>query len=107
MNRELAQAAIRHLCKLLRYTTDHIETIALYSLEARLARFLLAQSDGGASFALTLNQSEIADLIGASRPKVNQALASFEEAGAIIRNGAAVTCDRAALRRLAGFVEEG
>jgi CRP/FNR family cyclic AMP-dependent transcriptional regulator len=104
---DLARAAIRHLCKLLRYTTDHIEAIALYSLDARLARFLLAQSDGSAIFALTLNQSEIADLIGASRPKVNQALAAIETMGAIKRSGAAVTCDRAALRRLAGLsVEE-
>jgi CRP/FNR family cyclic AMP-dependent transcriptional regulator len=102
----LAQAAIRHLCRLLRYTTDHIEAIALYSLEARLARFLLTQSDGGATFSLTLNQSEIADLIGASRPKVNQALAALETAGAIKRDGAAVTCDRAALRSLAGLSAE-
>lgn len=102
----LAQAAIRHLCTLLRYTTDHIEAIALYSLEARLARFLLAQSDGGPTFTLSLNQSEIADLIGASRPKVNQALAALETAGAIRRAGADVTCDRAALRPLAGLAGE-
>jgi CRP/FNR family cyclic AMP-dependent transcriptional regulator len=104
---DLGRAAIGHLCKLLRYTTDHIETIALYGLDARLARFLLAQSDGGATFALTLNQSEIADLIGASRPKVNQALAAFEAAGAMDRAGAAITCDRAALRKIAGLTEDG
>lgn len=104
---DVARAAIRHLCKLLRYTTAHIEAIALYTLDARLARFLLAQSDGGgATFALTLNQSEIADLIGASRPKVNQALGALEAAGAIRRAGTAVTCDRAALRKLAGLAEE-
>lgn len=102
---ELAKAAIRHLCALLRYTTDHIEGIALYSLEARLARFLLNQSDGGARFALTLNQSEIADLIGASRPKVNQALAALEKDGAIERDGSSIACNREALRRLAGLPE--
>jgi CRP/FNR family transcriptional regulator, cyclic AMP receptor protein len=104
---ELAQAAIRHLCTLLRYTTDHIEGIALYTLEARLARFLLQQSDGAASFALTLNQSEIADLLGASRPKVNQALSALEDAGAISRAGTAITCDRGALGRLAAMREAG
>jgi CRP/FNR family transcriptional regulator, cyclic AMP receptor protein len=103
---DLARAAIGHLCKLLRYTTDHIETIALYGLDARLARFLLAQSDAGATFELTLNQSEIADLIGASRPKVNQALGALEAASAIRRTGAAVTCDRAALRKIAGHFAE-
>lgn len=104
---ELAQAAIRHLCKLLRYTTDHIEGIALYTLEARLARFLLnSQPDGAASFVLELSQSEIADLVGASRPKVNQTLAALESAGAIAREGAAITCDRAALRRIGGLAED-
>ncbi len=99
---ELAFAAIRHLCALVRYTTDHIETIALYGLEARLARFLLAtrspRDDEEAperhQFALDISQSEIAELLGASRPKVNQAFKALERAGAVTRAGQVLTCDR-------------
>jgi CRP/FNR family transcriptional regulator, cyclic AMP receptor protein len=111
---ELAQAAIRHLCALVRYTTDHIETIALYSLEARLARFLLSavrRSHGSepparAGFLLDLNQSEIADLIGSSRPKVNRAMAALEKTGAIKRDGKTMSCDRDKLMRLAAMPDE-
>ena len=86
---ELAQAAIRHLCALVRYTTDHIETIALYSIEVQAGAIsafcgaAIAWSDPPArpGFLLDLNQSEIADLIGSSRPKVNQALVALERWG--------------------------
>ncbi len=106
---ELAQAAIRHLCGLVRYTTDHIETIALYSLEARLARFLLSaarRAHGGEpsallEFRLDLNQSEIADLIGSSRPKVNRALVALEQMGAIRRIGKSISCNHDELALIA------
>ncbi len=37
-----AEAVIRFLCAQLRDTTDRLETIALYDLNARVARFFLA-----------------------------------------------------------------
>ena len=33
---------MRHLCRRLRETTDQLETIALYDLDSRVARFFLA-----------------------------------------------------------------
>jgi CRP-like cAMP-binding protein len=100
---ELTRAAIRHLCGLVRYTTDHIETVALYGLRARLARFLLASlvPGPGPSPALDLNQSEIADLLGSTRSKVNGALAELEAQGAIERVGKILTLQRDALMKIA------
>jgi CRP/FNR family cyclic AMP-dependent transcriptional regulator len=110
---ELAETFIRHLCSLLRYTTEHIETIALYGLEGRLARFLLSQlnPDAGevaqrAELQLELSQSDIAELLGASRPKVNRAIVTLEKAGAIRRDGKTILCNRARLVRIADPEDE-
>jgi CRP/FNR family transcriptional regulator, cyclic AMP receptor protein len=105
----LQMPILQVLCVRLRETTDQLESIALYPLEARLARFLLwhvkrygrTRADGARSAPLTISQSAIASFVGASRPKVNRLLASFEERGAIERRGAIVHCDVAALARLA------
>ena len=106
-NAQIADAFIRHLCSLLRYTTEHIETIALYGLEGRIARFLLSQlgpEDGGPTASqvqLDLNQSDIGELLGASRPKVNQAIATLEKAGAIRREGKTIFCNVTKLTAIA------
>jgi CRP-like cAMP-binding protein len=102
-------AVVKVLCSRLRETTDQLEAIALYPLEARLARFLLwhlkrhgrTRPDGASITPLTLSQGAIASFVGASRPKVNRLLAAFEAEGAIDRRGALVHCNVAALRRLA------
>lgn len=107
---EIAEAFIRHLCSLLRYTTEHIETIALYGLEGRLARFLLSQlpatETARADLQLELSQSDIAELLGASRPKVNRAIAMLEKEGAIRRKGKTISCNRARLIRIADPEDE-
>jgi len=105
----LQMPILKVLCSRLRDTTDQLESIALYPLEARLARFLLwhvkrhgrTRADGARSAPLTISQGAIASFVGASRPKVNRLLAAFEERGAIERRGAIVHCDIAALMRLA------
>ena len=74
----------------MRDTTDRLETIALYDLNSRVARFFLAtlkQIHGNelpesANLRLTLSQSDIAGILGASRPKVNRAILSLEECSA-------------------------
>jgi CRP/FNR family cyclic AMP-dependent transcriptional regulator len=106
-NGSIAEAFIRHLCSLLRYTTEHIETIALYGLEGRIARFLLSElrsGDGGAmgrQVELELSQSDLAELLGASRPKVNQAIATLEKTGAIRRTGKTFICHETRLAAIA------
>lgn len=109
---ELAEAAVRFLSGRLRDADEQLEAIALHPIEARLARFFLAaarQKDpnakhGKVSLSLPISQSELALLVGASRPKVNAALALLEAEGAIERKGALVVCNVEALSGL-GNVE--
>lgn len=108
-NARVAQAAITFLCQRLRDTSEQSEAIALHSIEVRLARFFLsrckhrdaAAGANRASFDLGMSQSELALLIGASRQKVNAALALLEEEGAVKRTGSRVGCNVARLQRLA------
>lgn len=109
----IALAFVAWLCGRLRETTEQMETIALYRLEARLARFLLGfvrqkapgrEPTGSVRLDLPLNQSEIADIVGATRPKVNRAFADLEESGAIARTPDGVICR---LDRLAEIAEGG
>jgi CRP/FNR family transcriptional regulator, cyclic AMP receptor protein len=104
----VSDAVISFLCERLRNVSDKLETIALYPLEVRLARFLLAALKGrpdspGRRLPLELrfSQSELALLLGASRPKINLALGSLESAGAIGRTSDRLFCDRAKLAAIA------
>ena len=83
-NPEAAEAVMRYLCRRLRETTDQLETIALYDLDSRVARFFLAtlkQIHGDdlpdeASLHIALSQTEIAGILGAAPvPLVAQWLA--------------------------------
>jgi CRP/FNR family cyclic AMP-dependent transcriptional regulator len=81
---------------------------ALYAVEVRLARFLLLALKGQSAPAgkripleLGFSQGELAQLLGASRPKVNLALGFLEEAGAIGRTSDRLFCDPAILARIA------
>lgn len=105
----LGMAAARYFCRRLRDTTDQLEGIALYQLEARLARFLLftlRQIHGddvpeAAALRLEISQGELAAVLGASRPKVNRALLALQTGGALRRAGDALVCDAALLRAAA------
>jgi CRP/FNR family transcriptional regulator, cyclic AMP receptor protein len=103
-NPRVARAAIAFLCQRLRETSDQVEAIALHPIEARLARFLLLgckQDDGRFAVELGMSQNELALLLGASRQRVNAALALLEREGAIERSGSKVICNVARLKRLA------
>jgi CRP/FNR family cyclic AMP-dependent transcriptional regulator len=104
------EAVIRFLCRRVREADQQLEGIALYPIEARLARFFLAavRQKAGADVEdaivldLPISQSELALLIGASRPKVNAALATLEDQGAIDRKGGKFTCHIEQLEDIAG-----
>lgn len=106
---ELARAFMRFLCARLREVSDHFEHVALLPIEARVARFILdriahagdAPSGGRQRIELGLSQTELALLLGASRPKVNLALTALEQAGAIRRVAKEVECDTGLLEELA------
>lgn len=105
---QFVRNVIDFLCRRVRDTTDQLEMIALYSVEVRLARFLLlalkgqtAQAGRRIPLELGFSQGELAQLLGASRPKVNMALGFLEEAGAIGRTSDRLFCDPAILTRIA------
>jgi len=106
----VAEAAMRFLCTRIREADQQLEAIALYPIEGRLARFFLAAArakepdneDGRVTIDLPISQSELALLIGASRPKVNTALSMLETTGALERNGSRIVCDLEELEAIAG-----
>jgi CRP/FNR family cyclic AMP-dependent transcriptional regulator len=104
----ISDAVVSFLCRRLRDVSDKLETVALYPLEVRVARFLLAalgnkQAPPGRRVPLELHfsQSELALLLGASRPKINEALGALESAEAIRRTSDRLFCDRAKLAQIA------
>lgn len=106
----VAEAAVRFLCARIRDADQQLEGIALYPIEGRLARFFLAAArtkapdleEGRVTIDLPMSQSELALLIGASRPKVNTALSMLEQSGALERNGSRIICDLEELQAIAG-----
>lgn len=111
---EVVAGVARYFCRRLRETTDQLESIALYNLEARTARFLLftlRQIHGedlppNPVLRLEISQSEIAAVLGASRPKVNRALQVLLESGALARQGDSFVCNVEGLRAAADPVAD-
>jgi CRP-like cAMP-binding protein len=106
-------AALRFVCDRLRRTSEQLEAIALHPLEVRLARLLLSmarQQDPKAQkvvrLSSRLSQGELALLIGATRPRVNDALALLEGQDAVKRESNIIVCDLEALAGI-GEVDEG
>src|SRR5215510_9871436 len=104
----ISAGIIAVLCRRLRDTSSQLEAIALHPLEVRLARFLLfalqdRQAPPGKRVPLDLgfSQGELAQLLGASRPKVNTALGALESMGAIVRTLDRLFCDPAKLAQVA------
>jgi CRP/FNR family cyclic AMP-dependent transcriptional regulator len=87
---ELYDALLRLNCRRLRLMFDTIEDLNTRPLAARLAKqiLLLARSYGVAEgeeirIGLQLAQEDVAQLLGASRQRVNQELKGFERDGAV------------------------
>ena len=105
----LALSAITLVCGRLRDADSQLEAIALHPIEVRLARYLLAQLhlQKGLNLKtpnrldLEISQTELALRIGASRPKVNGAIAKLEECGAITRKDGFIECDPKELELIA------
>ncbi|WP_224702365.1 Crp/Fnr family transcriptional regulator [Devosia aquimaris] len=98
---QTARPLITYLVQRLRDTTEQLESIALFEIEARLARFLLVtlrhvfgdDIPDDPQLRLDLSQGELAGVLGASRPKVNRAILALEDIGAIARDGPVLRCD--------------
>ncbi len=103
-------AVIEFLCGRLRRVSDRLEDVALHPLVVRLARFLVvaigerrAPPGKRVPVELRFSQSELALLLGASRPKINASLAELERAGAVGRTLDRLFCDRDKLIEIAGL----
>jgi len=98
---QLLRVMMSHLVGMLRSTNDRLESLALYRLNARVARFLLGKLDekdqlrrtGSATIRLDMAQGELALALGASRPKVNRVFQDFILLGVLVRSGQDVVCD--------------
>jgi CRP/FNR family transcriptional regulator, cyclic AMP receptor protein len=88
---ELYDALLRLNCRRLRLMFDALEELNTKPLAARLARQLLqlarsygvAEDDGPIRIGLALAQEDLAQLLGASRQRVNQELKALERVGAV------------------------
>ncbi|HZE65957.1 MAG TPA: Crp/Fnr family transcriptional regulator [Sporichthyaceae bacterium] len=103
----IARALLVYLCDMVRRLSEQTADLVFLDLEGRLAKCLdrLAEERGivepeGIRLDLALTQSDLAGMVGGSRPSVNQALASFSRRGYLrTESRSIVITDRAGLRR--------
>ncbi len=87
---ELYDALLRLNCRRLRLLFDTVEDLATKPLQSRLAKQLLVlaraygiEHEEGTRIGLQLAQEDLAQMLGASRQRVNQELKGFERQGAL------------------------
>ncbi len=105
----LAINLVRILSSRVRLANEQIQTLATLDVYGRMARQLLAFADkygeasstGGVLIPIRLTQGDFADLVGASRKRVNQVMVSFKNYHYITvePNGHIVVHDRASLAK--------
>ena len=70
------------LCARIRRSDERMSDIAFFNLPVRLAKTLLSyQSRGGSAVKLSLTQSELAEMTGGTREKVNRCLREWQRQG--------------------------
>jgi CRP-like cAMP-binding protein len=106
---ELYEALLRLNCRRLRLMFDALEDLNTRPLAARLARQLLllarsygvAEPNGEVRIGLSLAQEDLAQLLGASRQRVNQELKALEREGVLrVEPSRLIVLDRARLLAL-------
>ena len=100
MHNEIAMSVLGYLAIRVRYLSNTIEDLALYTVRTRLARFLLARVDNKALGARRWTQEEIASHIGTVRDVVGRTLRNFAREGLVRREqGHLLITDRALVER--------
>lgn len=90
---QLAIAIIELLSMRLRHVTEYAESLAHLDVHARLARTLLEMADrygvkrNGVEIDFDLTQADLATMVGATRERVNRALAAFRAQGLLELRG--------------------
>ena len=107
---EMTYNLVRILSRRLRLADAHIQSLAALDVYGRVARQILAfaqeygqiAANGDIVVPLRLTQSDLADLVGASRVRVNQVLVDYRERGyiSVDPNHHIAVHDRESLARL-------
>ncbi len=90
---QLATALVELLSSRLRHVTEYAESLAFLDVHARLARALLEMADrygvrrDGIEIDFDMTQTDLATMVGATRERVNRALAAFKAQGLIELRG--------------------
>jgi CRP-like cAMP-binding protein len=88
---QLADSLFRSLGGMLRRLTDQAADQVFLDLPGRVAKLLLAlagdSATGGAEIDVPLTQTDLAQMVGGSRQRVNRILASFEARGLLEVHG--------------------
>ena len=108
---ELLDVLLRSMGALVRRLTERATDLVFLDLVARVAKLLLREAERrsgeqqqGALVDLGLTQTELAQMVGASRPAVNRVLQSLAARGSISIDGRKIIVqDSSALRRRAGL----
>ena len=108
---ELLDVLLRSMGALVRRLTERATDLVFLDLAARVAKLLLREAEGlsgeqrqGALVDLGLTQTELAQMVGASRPAVNRVLQSLAARGSISIDGHKIIInDPTALGRRAGL----
>ena len=108
---ELLDVLLRSMGALVRRLTERATDLVFLDLAARVAKLLLREAEGrsgeqrqGGLVDLGLTQTELAQMVGASRPAVNRVLQSLAARGLISINGHEIIINNlTALRRRAGL----
>ncbi|MBM3123506.1 MAG: Crp/Fnr family transcriptional regulator [Chloroflexi bacterium] len=104
----VARNLVRILSARVRLSDQMIQALATLDVPGRVARQLLAfaerygrEVERGVQIRITLTQGDIADLVGASRKRVNQAMVLFREQGLVSpgSEGRMILHDREGLAR--------
>ena len=87
---EFSNNLVRLLCARLRLANEQIQSLSSLDVAGRVARQLLAfaeryglPEEGGTRISLRLTQSDLAQLVGASRERVNQIMVDLRQKGLI------------------------
>lgn len=91
----MANNLVRLLSHRLRFANEQIQALCTLDVPGRVARQILALAErygnpgsgGETSIPLRLTQSDLGDLVGASRERVNQAIVDFKQKGLLAVEG--------------------
>jgi CRP-like cAMP-binding protein len=102
-NQSLTSRLLAVLCERLRSTSLALEQIALFDLEARLARLILKlaadygkPTANGTRIEMKLSQRDMSNLVAASRESVNKQLGLWREDGVLEIDGGYIVLRRSA-----------